>query len=388
MIIQAMPYPAASGAPAVGYLTAESLGVVTITTATFSDTATLSPALGQMASGSNYLVLWGADVAVDDNTGDAIVRLVKNGSVVVSAIAMNKDTTDVSSMGGFIIEAGGAAPAYSVQVGRTLAATANTVGSNSRLSILKLGPDDYSTTSTARVTTTSGTFQTAATLSFTPATSGDYIYLACGLVDRAGGNVSVQLSDGTNSSIDLGMEISGTAARSSFMVILPVASVSGAQTVTLKYRQFTAASQGVSAVGISEVRIVAIRKDRFANAYVTTLGSDSSGANTTYTTGLSQTFTPAAADHLTIMGGVNFNNSSSQSSFVQYDDGGTIVSENIREGVTGQPTDGGNRPWYSHRIAAYAAVSRTQALQRKSESTNTTAIRRGAAIVTLSLAGM
>jgi hypothetical protein len=382
----------AVGAAAVGYLTAESLGTVTeINGATFSDMATLSPTLGQMAPGADYLLFWGLDGSVSNNLGSATGRLLKDGAALVTANCFPKESSspiDKNSMGGFVIEAGGAAPVYKVQIGNN-AQAANAVGTNARISLLILGANDHHATSAGRITTTSTSQQTAATLTFTPATTGPHTILVCALVDGTVGvtnPIGVQITDGTTSTVELGVQPNNTASRVPILLQLHLSLTSGVPvTITLLYRNMGA---GGGTVGISEMRLASIDDSRFANVHKTNLGSDQTIATTTYAASLSQTFTPSADDHLTIMSGMGQNSSSSNSSFWEYDDDGTVVSENIREVAAGFPTDAGAQPFLSHRIAAYAASSRTQAIKHKSLSSNTTTTKRGAAIVTFDLTGI
>lgn len=106
----------------------------------------------------------------------------------------------------------------------------------------------------------------------------------------------MELTDGTTTTSEVIARPLQTADRLPVMLILPLTSISGAKTISLKIRQ---TGTGATTVGVSEIRMVAIRNDRFADVHSTTLGTTSSGTQSTYTTVLSQTWTPGANDYLT-----------------------------------------------------------------------------------------
>src|SRR5690606_30783493 len=86
--------------------------------------------------------------------------------------------------------------------------------------------------------------------------------------------------------------------------------------------------------------------------------------------------------HLTLAMWRQRGSSNTVSSYTRFLDGADTVNEAIREPVS----SGASWPGVSHRIAAYTATSRTQAIQRRSETTSTTTtITDGATIATFDL---
>ncbi len=389
-----MPEISFAGVPAAsvslgpsGYATAESLGGVTGTTS-FADMVTLSTVAGQLTNGATYLIFW----SIEGSSTAAlkqIAELVIGGSTVASQSEQGGELSSPADnivFGGFAIyTAGTGAETFKIQAKKGLSGGTTTF-SNARISFLKLGPDDFTTETLGVQSTTATSLQTAATLTFTPASTGNYIILATFLFGVGGGGTAQgfwKVGDGTT---DIGelrvLNCNTTGILVPVFAILPLASVSGSKSVTVRYRS----NIGLS-TPISEIRIVAIREDRFTNIYKAILGVSSSGTEATYQTALTQTFTPAAADHLTLASMMLGVNSTTESVYARFVDGGTTVDEAIFESNASSAVNPAT--YFSHRIAAYAASSRTQAVDRKAETTATTsAIIAKSAIVTFDLTGI
>lgn len=390
---------AAAVSAALAYMTLEGLTEVSDTTTSWLDVASGTFPGGSFTPSNDYIGFWSVAGAGSSTASGVKARVTLAGSDVFTtdAITLPRSTAtpqDYMPFGGMFRHQPGSTPvdaAYKIQVTRgTNAATYK--AKDARLSLLKMGADDHYAENIARQTftdtTANKTATVAGTITFTPGSSGNYIIFASMVLDMTTSssvNLGVELTDGTNTTGEIIFRPQQTADRMPAMLVLPIASVSGSKTVDLKFRQ---SGTGATAIAISEIRIFALREDRFANVHKTVLGSNNTGIDTTYTSALSQTFTPAAADHLTISAWPMGNNvGSSDSSQSQFSDGGTIVNEYMRSFNTFAGTwDSG---FMSHRIAAYAASSRTQEIDRLSEtSSNTTTIQKSAAIVTLDLAGL
>lgn len=381
---------AAAAATNPVYVTNENLGSVTEAAGTMTDLADLGTV--GLDAASNYLGIFSADASNSASSGTTNSQVLVAGASIHATVLNNdvRAASEFRSHAGifFIQNAGGATTkAVKLQGDRGLIGTATF--RNRRLSLLKMGSQDALVESLAAQafsnTTTNKTAQTAATLTFTPATAGDYL-LICSFIPRLDNASNVffgmQLSDGTNSTTEVGVRPEGGTQEPTVLMWKRTA-ISGAQNISLLIRQ---TGTGLTTIGCAEIRICAIRLSRFANSYITTLGADDSGTQTTYTTSLSQTFTPAAASHLTLAAWNQFGNGSANTASGQYTDGATTLNEEIT--LDNFETAGNRgRPGFGHRIATYAASSRTQKIERKS-STSTAGVRVGAVIATLDLTGI
>jgi hypothetical protein len=378
-----------------GFATAESLAEQT-TSGASQDAATITTTL---SANTDYLFFWSQDVATDSTASAAASDVLVGGTSIftsgnIPSISPRQTTSpqDYHSMGGFFRVQAGASPTLVTHKtqGKRGATAANLKVKNARLSYIKLGPTDVYSQSLSRTTVadpTDKTAQTAGTLSFTPPSTGDYLIMAFAVVDIVSQtNVSfyLELTDGTTTTGEHSCRPPASTDRIPIMLALNLSSVSGAKTLTLKCRQ---GGTGTTTIGFSEVRMVAIRKDRFANTYCANQAANSSGTETAYTTTHSQTFTPAAGSHLTVAFFTFGCASTTASGFCEYDDSGTVVNEFVRE--FGTALDFQGVFGISHRLAIYAASSRTQSIKRKAESAATVSTQGAACgIATFDLSGI
>ena len=349
------------------------------------------------AASTDYLFFWSQDVQSSSNTNDSL-SIVKVGGTDIFSVNPQVKTVvttspiDYNSMGGIFRVQGDSSPStQTIEVDASVTGTGSPTLKvrNSRLSYFKLGPNDVYAESLTRqtfATPANKTAQTAATLSFTPGTAGDYLILASFNVDMVSGtnvDVTVTMSDGTTGTGGAWWRPSDANDRIPGQLALYLTGASGAKTITLKIAQ---PNTGGVQIGISEIRMVALRVDRFAHVYHTIMSSNSSGTNNTYATAFSQTFTPNAADHLTFAIWAQASASASNSVFGQYLDGAVSVNEMIRN----FPASASNGlPGFAHRLAAYPNSSLTQAVQRKANTSGTSnVIQSPSSIYTLELTGI
>jgi len=164
-------------------------------------------------------------------------------------------------------------------------------------------------------------------------------------------------------------------------LLLPLSAISGSKTISFKVRQ---SGSGATTIETEDIRILALRLDRFANAYSSVLGSTNSGTNTSYTAALSYAPTVAAGDHLTLASGFFGNNSGGNTPGAEFTDGGSQVAEALRENFIFALR---YEQLMAHRIAPYTAGSRTFAINRKTES-GTGSVAAGSCIAVLDLTGL
>lgn len=382
------------GAPTAVYATNESLTEQTGATSYNGAAITFTP-----AASTDYLFFWSQDVQNSSTAGACQTDLSAAGSSIFATLPIMTPVDSISpvdyfSMGGIFRYQSGGSPSSTVfQLSAARSGASGTFKlKNSRLSYIKMGSGDAYAQSLTRQTFTdpsNKTAQTAASITFTPASTGNYIFVLSCLIDLSStSNVvfGLELTDGTNTTGEITFRPVTTADRMPVMLVLPISSVSGSKTVNVKVRQ---TGSGSTTIGVAEIRIVAIREDRFAHVHKTTLGSANSGTQATYTNALTQGPTVTAGDHLTFACAAFGNNQgSSLSSQVRFTDGGTTVNEMNRAFNIFLATSANG--FSGHRLATYAAGTQTQNIDRLSETTSatTTIQAKSAAIVTLDLAGI
>lgn len=372
------------GAGVPAYFTAENLASQAAA-ASFADVLSATETL----AAGDYVGFWTFD-ADNTSTQSHQGRAVVDGVALASQIFTTKQPSapaDKASFGGmFFHTSTGTEKTFAVQAQKSASGT--TTVRNARLSMLKLGADDESAVSlTLQNFTDPGnkTAQTAASLAFTPPSAGDYLIICTALItltNTSNVSMTVELTDGTTSTGAIETRPAGiNGERYPVMMILPLSAISGSKTISFKVRQ---SGTGTTTINTEDIRILALRLDRFANAYTAVLGSANSGTNTTYTAALSTSPTLAAADHLVLASGFYTNTGFGVSSYAEFNDGGAQSQEANRENFHALTK---YEMMMSHSIAAYGAGARTFAINRKSES-GTTSVSAGSAIAILDLAGL
>jgi hypothetical protein len=344
------------------------------------DLVTLSISAGSLTPNTDYLILWcceGKHSAVSALTG---ARLFQDGAAelvrqVIAPLAINLPE-DYYSMGGIERLQVGSTPAnveYKLQVAN-LSGTGTAAAKRARVTLIPMGSDDFYSVSAGRQTTNLTTFQTAASLVFTPATSGDYLIIATAQGD-GGGTVQprfrVSYSGGDTG--DVASNQGSSSERRPLAFLIRRNSLSGSQTINWDYRSANTGAR----VGISEMRFAAIRIDARDDFNMTTLGTTSTGSSGSYASALSQTFTPTAAEHISIAAWRMTGSSTTLSNQSQYVDGATVTNEHI---FLPRNANADYRYGFTHNVETYTATSRTQSIDRLSEAANTTSITDTAAI--------
>jgi len=179
--------------------------------------------------------------------------------------------------------------------------------SNTQSSIiaLKLSSLDYYAQQEARTTTTSTSFVDKTTLTFTPATAGDYIILASATVDGSSNayDYKAQLTiDGTAYNT-ANIEVRDAGNKESWMVMKKVNLTAASHTIKIQY---AGESSSKITVGMADARIVALRADEFLeNHYL------ESEARETSTGVIDKPLTPTtqSGDYL-VIGSLNSDSSS------------------------------------------------------------------------------
>lgn len=360
--------PGGGGGGPIAHDTATSAGPTTESAGSFTGLVTLA---FDFEASTDYLCLFSTEAQQSATSGTTSVQLLVDGVDQHSTDLVNDvraATEYQAGCGAVIIQNGTAGTKNVVLQGRR-----NTTGTasfrNSKITIFKLGADDEFAEDlagdTLTDTTANKTATTVASLSFTPPSAGDYLYIAA-FLPRIDSTTNVyfgfELTDGTNTTGEVGMRWEGGSQQPT-IALLHATSLSGAQQLDLKIRQI---GTGATTIGCYQIRLIALRLDRFANHHITTLGSTSSSTTTSYVDALTQSFTPEAEDHLTLASWFQ-DATSSNLSYGQLLDDGATEGEIIRQYFF-QPSGQGFAPGFAQNLDAYAATSRTQAIQRKSSS--------------------
>jgi hypothetical protein len=372
-------------------MTYESLGEVTEGAGTYADVLSATVAAGDQKANTDYLGIWTCEGAnLVDVANGFYVNLEKNGSAVQELNVALKETSpqDYISCGGFFRHQSGAIPASATYASRVKRNNLGTGASKkARITLLELGPEDHYAENIALQTySTDTSYQTAATLNFTVTGTADYVILFSLAIGNSNSAITTRfrVSDGTTTYGPYGKRPTVNNRDKPVMGVLHLPGISGSKTITVEYMTQTASPNSCL---IRNIILCAIRLDRFDNAYLTKLSADDTGTNTSMTTALTQTFTPVAADHLSLAAWGMEGSSTTISALSRYDDGGTVIGDCIMEpGLATNDDDyvGG----FTHQLAAYAASSRTQKIERQSEASATTRIKNKAAILTLDLTGI
>jgi hypothetical protein len=226
----------------------------------------------------------------------------------------------------------GAAPAQqNVKIQYTLYGSLQTRIRGARILVLKADATDQMVESTAWSSTTSTTYQTKATLTWTPASAGDYLIIAAaGIASDVNGDATyAQLNYVTGSQI-FGDKIwycvdGWDVAPFCAMAKLNLANAS--QTFRLQYKTGTASV--LAWIGFA--RILALRLDAFDNAYFASNYGVQATTSASYQDALTLTQTPQAVDHAIIAIGAYNPVSTTISGYAQALQGATSLSEVVKE---------------------------------------------------------
>lgn len=180
----------------------------------------------------------------------------------------------------------------------------------------------------AEITTTSATYQDAQTLTFTPATTGDYLIIAYAESATDVSDVGVRLSvDGAASHTTVPRDMKDTTNYEPYFAVHKVNLTAASHTIKIQY-----ASDNTNTARIRRRRILAIRLD--------TLKANAANYTEARATTTSTTPVDAASATFTAVGGINYlaignvvldGNAINISVNAQMDMGGSVVSLHTRE---------------------------------------------------------
>lgn len=314
--------------------TVESLGEssTTSTSNTTKATLTFTP-----DASSTYWLFASAEINCASTTDDHRVRAafaVSGGAALQDWAAASKEaSTPIDYVPVFTIAqfAEGASPAS-----RSFIITFNsfTAGDsshirNARITAIKANAADAIAEVTGLGNTSSTTYQTMATLTFTPGSTGDYLIIANAVrgmdTNTTAGRTRLNHTAGTTYG-DMVWYVDDDFDSLSWSAIAKI-NLTGSNTFQLQMR-----SESGTPTYIQYARVLALRLDVFANNYFTSTYAPQDGSNASYATEASLTQTPENTEHVIIAAGSWNTASTSVSGYLQFTDGTTVFDEGIREG--------------------------------------------------------
>ena len=346
---------------------AENTSRATTTSTSYTDHTTLT--FTPNASKDHWLVWSGIHDVSGTATNDGFIRLFNSSDSLTynEQFFEPKDLTDNRPVYGLKKYTSSASPASTVfKTQIRTNATSYTVGFQScRIFLIEAGAHDQYVESDGNSNTTSATFQTKATLTFTPGSDGDYLIIATAEVNCSAttSDINVRLVySGTNYS-DAQIRLNDTRNYVPWGGIVKLTLAASSQTITIQF-----ASDGTNTVNIVNARIVAIRLDAFGNSYYT-----EDRSRTTTTSGTPQdkstlTQTPVAVEHAIFACHLADNSSSSVSANQKLVEDSTEIAIGIFEGIASAKHD----PFFCVYRKTLSAVETTWKTQYYSETTSAT----------------
>ena len=360
----------------VGY--AEDLSESTSTGSTVTKASVTISAV----NGTTYMLVWSYQAGSDDTTSIARIRCMDSTGAASRGLNQfrARDTTDYAWAGnvGTWTAASTASRTFNIDFVR-LSGTGTVKIKNARLLVLELTSADASAVTVGNQTTSSATFVDAQALTFTPASTGDYLFVASAAIANGSTEIELQTPGGTSVNTNTGVIPYGGVYQPWSVVWRENGLTAVSQTARIRWRS-TSGTQNLQAAGL-----VAIRLDNVHGAQTTQDDGADGGTDTSYTATESLAATSLEADlrdTIVLAAATVTDGSTTESSFVEFRDAGAQVIEGVHEASGGLTTSAG---LIGYKPTASSA-SITFDIRRKSEGANTTTIQ-FAAIALLELNG-
>lgn len=344
----------------------EALAEVSSTSTVATTIASLTAAL---TSGKTYALFWSFQATSSATTIVSRGRLMDStGGVELSRYrVLPADTTDYVWQGGvaYYTAATTANRTFIIDFSNA-SGTGTTYIKNARLVILELDPLDKFAGDVSFASTTDTNYTSALDLTFTPPTSGDYLFFACGT--SAANRIGVKLLTPGGTSVNEEAAV--------LQVTTPYGGWAAQWRETLAASSQTASIQYKSATGETEQLgfryILALRVDRLQNVQTTQDDADDGGTDNTYVDSETLAATGLTADTrdtIVIAAATVSDGSTTESSYVEILEGSTTLMEGIHEGTNASNKDRSGMLAYK---VADTASSITYKVRRKSETSATT----------------
>lgn len=385
MIYAGVLAAASSGPPAEFFIEDAAL---TTTSNTLTDFTTNGSIDMEMKSGVDYLVVLTCDVAAAGSSATAGIDVTIAGTSLFTSVKPTcefRNSSDNNTISAIAVYSSASAATREIKIRGRSSGSISMTFTNGHVTLIPLGADDYHTTTHALQTTTSKTAVNAASLNFTPASTGDYIIIASFvpyLVNSSNVYQRYQLTDGT-SNIQDDVNIRCEATNNYDDPRIVIGQISGASGSTDAELDMLLWGSGSTTMGAAEITIVALRKDRFDDCQY--LDAAYRGAtDTAWTTVDTLTFTPNAAQYLTLAcGGKQAD--SNNTGYIRFTDDGVTIADSNKPGNF-EPSPYAYRSFAAHHVPTYAAASRD--LDIDSYANTGFSRTAGAAILSIDLTGI
>jgi len=337
----------------------ESLGQSDAST-TYQDKVTLT--FTPPTSG-DYIIIADAELAGSSTFYNSLARLYIGTSTYQELVRSIKDTGDWYPFNALKRLSLSAATTMKIQFCSSSGFATASIR-NARLIAFKL-PSEYAE-SEGRSTTSNTTWQDKVTLTFTPATAGDYLIIATSNID---GSTSYDvewrlLQDDTTEHANVVRRPGASAGRYNIGAMRTITLNTTSHSFKIQY----CSSSTSGTVGIGYAHVIAIRVDQFPNKYYQESEAEESPAVAgTWYDKVTSTYTPQAGDHL-IIGAIQHTSASTSNSVgVRLNQNGSTVTDRLIE----QTATTDYESTFSFTKAYLTATSKTDKMQYMGESTAT-----------------
>lgn len=326
----------------------------------------------------DYFLLWRASLSQDTTTVDAEANLYNGTTTLDDVNFEQKDVSSYVSVGGIAKETFGGSPSamsYLIRYFTETGSSATHIRDARILAIKKATADEYAE-SNAEASTTSATPTAKVTLTFTPASTGDYLIIAsCDIKNNStSGTSNYNLDiDGTDYNVMTFVPGDGTSYRT-WNAVRKVNLSNASHSIKIEYFR----TVGGTAF-IRNARIMAIRLDTLeANQYAEQL-TRQTVTSTTYADVATLTFTPQVVDYVAIAATTFDCSNSNNSAFQRLTEGGVSDTE-IEEETQASANENSFFTFYQKELTA---SSTTWKIQHKGENAGDTVGTDDAAIAVL-----
>ena len=330
---------------------AESLGEDTTTSATYGDKATVT---FTPDASSDYYLFWSCLVICDSTSEDAYTRLYNSTDAVVLAEQNQEHRTTSGTpyraSHGIAKYTSGGSPAstsFKIQYRSEVGGTSTRI-KEARVLVVKAHADDEYAESLGADTTTSNSYvDTACSLTFTPASQGDYLIFGSADAKTSSSGDVWYLKMVDSASADVGEMIGVTRDATNFNpYTVMVKQNLTAASKTFKF-QFHRTAAGT--ITLQNQRILALRADAFDNVYYAEDRSRATTTSTSYVTDASLTQTPEAKEHIIFNSAFVDNSTTSVSVISQFYEDSTGFGEFNHRANTGETSSGQRTLFVAYR---------------------------------------
>lgn len=330
---------------------AESLGEDTTTSATYGDKATVT---FTPDASSDYYIFWSCLVIGDSTSEDAYTRLYNSTDAVVLAEQNQEHRTTggtpYRASHGIAKYTSGGSPAstsFKIQYRSEVGGTSTRI-KEARVLVVKAHADDeYAEYLSAETTTSNSYVDTSCALTFTPATTGDYLIFSSADLksSSSGDNYFLKLVDPASAAIGEMSCVNRDATNfNPWATMVRQNLTNSSKTFKLQWHRTAAGT-----LTLQNQRILALRLDTFDNEYYAEDRTRATTTNTSYVTDVTLTQTPQPVEHVIFAGALVDNSTTSVSTIYQFYEDSTGTGEFNHRANTGETSAGQRSLFVAYR---------------------------------------